>query len=295
MFRPALCVVLVGVLVCAAGSPASASPTRPAGGTITAQAAEQAEKAAAAVQWPKEVMVPMPKDPVERRATIRELRRKHGRVVRTVGSRLRSRPGLDFERTSVKNVLEYLAEIGNFSIIFDNALEEQGIDLETRTVTLKVSGITYEKAIELVLPQGVSYRIGPGYVLITTMEKSWVPLITKSYSIRLHLARIPDFKDAPRFDVGDVTSAAAQAASGGGGGLDIFGGGLDATDQEEAVTPEQIIDLVKRFVKHETDRRIAPWADMGGPATVEYLNGRLIVNQTDAGHRAVWRLLTMLE
>jgi hypothetical protein len=296
MFRPTVSVVLVALLVAAAGSPASATPARPSGDATAAKPADGAEKAEAAVTWPKEVMVEMPKDPVQRRAKIRQLRREHGRVVRTVASRLRSRPGLDFERTSVKNVLEYLAEIGNFSVIFDTALEEQGIDLEATTVTLKVSGITYEKAIELILPQGVGYRIGPGYVLITTMEKSWLPLITKSYSVRLHLARIPDFDDAPRFDVGDVTTAAAQAASGGGGGFDIFGQGGPDTDQEKQVaTPEELIDIIKRLVSNDNDRRIAPWADMGGPASIEYLNGRLVVNQTDHGHRAVWRILTMLE
>jgi hypothetical protein len=278
--------------VCAAGSPASANPARPAGGT-TGKAVEGAEKS---VQWPKEVMVEMPTDPAERRAKIRQLQRDHGRVVRTVASRLRSRPGLDFERTSVRNVLEYLAEIGNFSVVFDKELEEQGIDLETRTVTLKVSGITYEKAIELILPQGVGYRIGPGYVLVTTMEKSWLPLITKSYSVRLHLARIPDFDDAPRFNIGDVTQATAQAASGGGGGgfnlFDDIGG---TPEEKQVATPEELMDIIKRLVSNDNDRRIAPWADMGGPASIEYLNGRLVVNQTDHGHRAVWRILTMLE
>jgi len=291
MFRPTLSVVLAVILVGAAGSLASANPTRPAGGTTTLKATP------GSVQWPEEVMVKMPKDPAARQRKIRELLRERSRVLRTVASRMRTRPGLDFQQTSVKNVLEYLAEIGNFSVIFDKALEEEGIDLETRTVTLKVSGITYEKAIELILPQGVGYRVGPGYVLITTIEKSWLPLRTASYSIQLHLARIPNFTDAPRFDVGDVTQAAAQAASGGGGAFgDLFGqGGLDTSEEEGLATPEQIIDLVKRFVTNENDRRVAPWDDAGGPATVQYMSGRLIVNQTDAGHRAVWRLLTMLE
>jgi hypothetical protein len=296
MFRPTVSVVLVALLVAIAGPPAGATPARPSDDPTTAKSADGADKAEAAVTWPKEVMVEMPKDPVQRRAKIRELRREHGRVVRTVASRLRSRPGLDFERTSVKNVLEYLAEIGNFSVIFDTALEEQGIDLEAQTVTLKVSGITYEKAIELILPQGVGYRIGPGYVLVTTMEKSWLPLITKSYSVRLHLARIPDFDDAPRFNIGDVTQATAQAASGGGGGgfnlFDDIGG---TPEEKQVATPEELMDIIKRLVSNDNDRRIAPWADMGGPASIEYLNGRLVVNQTDHGHRAVWRILTMLE
>ena len=290
MRRLAMGITAAAVLAAAWAASAGAKPV-----ATDAKAVASAETA---VRWPKEVMVEMPKDPAERAAKVRSLRLQYGRTVRTVSSRPRSRPGLDFQQTSVKNVLEYLAEIGNFSIIFDKDLETQGIDLETRTVTLKVSGITYEKAIELVLPRECGYRIGPGYVLITTMEKAWLPLKTVSYSVRLHMAAIPDFGGhAPRFEVSDVIGSAAQGAGGGGGAFgDLFGaGGGVLDDQEEQVTPERLIDILKRFVRHDTDRRIAPWADEGGPATIEYLNGQLIVGQTEHGHRAVWRILTMLE
>jgi len=289
MFRPPLFAVLAVILAGAVGSPTGATPSRPADGTAALKASESS------VQWPEEVMVSMPKDPVERRRKMRQLRREYGRVLRTVASRMRTRPELDFEQTSVKNVLEYLAEVGRFSLVFDDALKEQGIDLETRTVSLKARGITYEKAIELILPKGAGYRVGPGYVLITTLEKSWLPLRTASYSIRLHLAEVPDFTDAPRFEASDVIQSATQAAEGGGGGGGDFFNQAGRDEDKGRATPERIIDLVKRFVKNETDRRIAPWADAGGPATIEYLNGRLIVNQTMAGHRAVRRLLRMLE
>jgi len=294
MSRPTVSALVALVSVFVLASAALAVPAAPSPGASKTAAPEAA--APKTVAWPKEVMVQLPTDPAERRKKVAELRRAYARTVRTVASVPRSRPGLDFQRTSVKNVLLYLAEIGNFSVIFDRELEEQGIDLESRTVTLKVSGITYEKAIELVLPRECGYRVGPGYVLITTMEKAWLPLKTASYSIRLHLAKIPNFTDAPRFEVGDVTQAAAQAAGGGGGAFgDLFGAGGGMTEEEDRVTPEQIIDLVKRFVRHDNDRRIAPWDDEGGPASIQYLDGRLIVNQTDAGHRAVRRLLTMLE
>ncbi len=292
MSRHAVSVVLGVLVILATAALAGATPTGAAGSPTPSSSAQ-------AVRWPKEVMVEMPKDPAEKQRVIRDLRRQYGRTVRTVASRLRSRPGLDFERTTVKDVLEYLAEVGRFAIVFDGDLETAGIDLSARTVTLKVSGITYEKAIELVLPRECGYRVGPGYVLITTLEKSWLPLRTVSYSIRLHLAEIPNFgEDAPRFEVGDVTQAAAQAATGGGGAFgDLFGAGAggDLAGEEGRATPDRIIDLVKRFVTHENDRRIAPWADMGGPASIEYLDGRLIVNQTLAGHQAVRRLLMMIE
>ena len=220
--------------------------------------------------------------------------RELGRTRRTMTSAMRSRPGIDFQHTSVKNVLVYLGEVGKFGMVFDKALEEAGIDLEARTVSIKVSRISYEKAIELVLPRECGYRVGPGYVLITTLEKSWLPLKTATYSIRLTLAEIPDFTDAPRFEVGDVTQAAAAAAGGGGFG-DLFGGGAAATTDQSRATPERIIELVQKFVRNENDRRIAPWADEGGPATITYLGGQLIITQTDHGHRAVRRLLSMIE
>ncbi|KPJ74286.1 MAG: hypothetical protein AMS14_05635 [Planctomycetes bacterium DG_20] len=220
--------------------------------------------------------------------------KEFARTRRTLTSTMRSRPGIDFERTSVKNVLMYLGEVGNFGIVFDKALEEAGIDLEARTVSIRVSRVSYEKAIELVLPRECGYRVGPGYVLITTLEKSWLPLRTATYSIRLALAQVPDFTDAPRFEVGDVLQSATSAAGGGGFG-ELFGGGATTTTDQDQATPDRIIELIQKFVRNENDRHIAPWADEGGPATITYLGGQLIITQTDHGHQAVRKLLSMIE
>lgn len=222
------------------------------------------------------------------------LARETARVNRTLGARMTRRPSIDFERTSVKEVLTYLAEVGKFSVVFDEALEQAGIDLSTRTVSLRISGVTYEKVLELVLPRECGYRVEAGYVLITTLEKSYMPLRTRTYSIRLTLAQVPDFTDAPRFNIGDVTQAAASAAGGGGFG-ELFGGSTTTTNEAEQVTPDRVIELVKKFVTNQNDRRIAPWDDEGGPATINYLGGQLIVSQTDHGHQAVAKLLAMIE
>jgi len=214
------------------------------------------------------------------------------RTRRTVTSTMRSKPGIDFERTGIKNILMYLGEVGKFGIVFDKALEEAGIDLEARTASIKISRVSYEKVIELILPRECGYRVGPGYVLITTLEKSWMPLKTATYSIRLALAQVPNFTDAPRFEIPDVIQSAASL----GGGGDLFGniGAIEPDDGSQA-TPERIIEMIQKFVRHENDRRIAPWADEGGPATITYLGGNLIVTQTDHGHEAIRKLLAMIE
>ena len=223
-----------------------------------------------------------------------EAAKKVQELARTRRTLASPRPSFEFENASVKDVLTYMGEVGKFSIVYDNALQEAGIDLSTRTVTIRLSRMTYEAALNLILPKEVGYRIEAGYVLVTTLEKSWLPLKTSIYSVQLAMAEIPDFTGAPRFEVASVLAAASQAAQGGGGGAGIFTTPAQPQDTGRA-TPERIIELIKKFVKNQSDRRIAPWDDEGGPATIQYMGGRLIISQTEHGHRAVAKILAMIE
>jgi len=217
------------------------------------------------------------KDRLEAARRAREL----ARVRRT----LRAKPKpLEFEAMPVADVLKALGEAGRFAIVFDEELEEQGIDLSDRRVTLRAADMTYEDAIYLILPPECGYSARPGYILITTLEKSWLPLRTVVYGVREALAEVPNFK-GPRIEFGDLSS---RSAAGGGGGL------FEETaeeDEESRVTPERLIKMVKRHARRENDRRIAPWDDEGGPASISYLDGKLIISQTYHGHRAVAKLL----
>ena len=231
-------------------------------------------------------------DPEAARKAREEAARQQQNSARTRRTVTSGRARISFENAAVKDVLDYLASVGHFSIVYDQALADAGIDLSTRTVTIRTTGMTYEGALNLILPSECGYRIGPGYVLVTTMEKSYLPLQTRIYSIQLAMAEIPNFTDAPRFEVANVTQAAAQAAGGGGGGFgDLFGSTKTQTEDTGRATPEKIVDMIKRFVKNSSDRRIAPWDDEGGTATIQFARGRLIVTQTEHGHRAVANLL----
>ena len=223
-----------------------------------------------------------------------EAARKAQELARTRRTLSSPRPSFEFENMAIKDVLTYMGDVGKFSIVYDNALQEAGIDLSTRTVSIRLSRMTYEAALNLILPKEVGYRIEAGYVLITTLEKSWLPLKTSIYSVQLAMAEIPDFTGAPRFEVANVLAAASQAAQGGGGGAGIFTTPAQPQDTGRA-TPERIIELIKKFVKNQSDRRIAPWDDEGGPATIQYMGGRLIISQTEHGHRAVAKILAMIE
>ena len=194
---------------------------------------------------------------------------------------------LEFDATPLAQALQMLGQAGDLSIVFDReALDAAGLDLETRPVTARLAGMTFEEALMLLLPRECGYQVGAGYIVVTTLEKSWLPLRTVVFSVRELLAEVPNFA-GPRFEVKDVTS------QGPGGGL--FDAPPDEPEDTGQATSERLLDLVKRHVRSASDRRIAPWSDEGGPATIEYLDGKLIVSQTYEGVRAVARLLAAIQ
>jgi len=195
----------------------------------------------------------------------------------------------EFSATPLSQVLQMLAEAGGFAVVFDKALEEAGIDLSTHPVTMRLAGMRYEDAIYLLLPHECGYRVEAGYVLVTTLEKSWLPLKTVVYSVRDAVTVVPNFV-GPRFEIGGITSQ-----SQGGGGTNIFGNQPEEPEDATRATPERIVDMVKRHVRNANDRRIATWDDEGGPATIQYLDGKLIVSQTYEGQRAVARLMMAIQ
>ncbi len=211
--------------------------------------------------------------------------------------RLDERIDLDFEKTSLDNVLNYISEVQQgLNIVIDPDISTAGIELSTRLVDLKVKQVSVDSVLGLILGADLGYRVEPGYILVTTREKLQQNLPVVTYPVQDLVAQIPDFgEDAPRFEVGDVTQAAAQAATGGGGAFgDLFGAGAGAGMEEGPAGPDELRDLIQRTVNNQSDPNVAAWADEGGPAAIEYMNGLLIVTQTRLGHTKVADLLEQL-
>jgi len=211
--------------------------------------------------------------------------------------RLEERIDLDFEKTSLDNVLNYISEVQRgLNIVIDPDIATAGIDLSTRVVDLKVKQVSVESVLHLILGTDLGSRVEPGYILITTREKLQQNLPVVTYPVQDLVAQIPDFGgEAPRFEVGDVTQAAAQAAGGGGGAFgDLFGAGGAVGAEEGPAGPQELRDLIQRTVNNQSDPSVAAWADEGGPAAIEYMNGLLIVTQTRTGHEKVADLLEQL-
>ncbi|MCX5676147.1 MAG: hypothetical protein NTX87_14160 [Planctomycetota bacterium] len=201
---------------------------------------------------------------------------------------------LDFEKTSLDNVLKYISEVQRgLNIVIDPDITAAGVDLTTRVVDLKVKRVSIESVLGLILGADLGYKVEAGYLLITTKDKLHQNLPVVTYRVKDSVAQIPQFDDqAPRFEVATVLQQAAQASGGGAGGL--FGGGAAAAPADQPVGSQELTAIIQRTVSNQSDPAVAAWSDEGGPAAIEYMNGLLIITQTRRGHEKVADLLDQL-
>ena len=208
--------------------------------------------------------------------------------------RLSEEIDLDFEKTSLDNVLKYISEVQKgLNIVIDPDIAAGGIDLSTRVVDLKVKRVSIESVLSLILGADLGYKVESGYILVTTKEKLQQNLPVVTYPVQDLTATIEDHTDAPRFEVSTVTQAATAAAGGGGGAGQLFGTTVKEVSNPTA-GPTELMDIIKRTVNNTSNPAIAPWSDEGGPAAIEFMNGLLIVTQTRVGHEKVADLLEQL-
>jgi len=234
---------------------------------------------------------------VFRRKLMQKLVSEETPAVEQTRARLAEKIDLDFEHTSLDNVLKYISEVKrDLNIVPDPDLATAMIDLTTRVVDLKVKGVSVEKVLDLILGADLGYKVEAGYILVTTRAKLKQNLPIVTYPVQDLVASIPDFSGmAPRFDIGAVTGAAGGVGGGGGGGVsELFGTGGAATAETEQIGPDQLKDIIKRSVNNMADPKVEAWTDEGGPAAIEYMNGMLIVTQTPEGHERVLFLLEKL-
>ena len=238
------------------------------------------------------------KELTERRRAFMKAVSAEPKAVAETRRRLSEEIDLDFEKTSLDNVLKYIGEVQRgLNIVIDPDVAA-ATDLSTVVVDLKVKRVSIESVLNLILGANLGYKVEQGYILITTKEKMQQNLPMVTYPVQDLIAQIPDFSGkAPRFDISQVTAGAATAAGGAAGG---GAGGLFGVAPAAAAAPEptmgsaELIDIIKRTVSATSDPRVAAWADEGGPASIDFMNGMLIITQSRRGHERISELLDQL-
>jgi len=201
-----------------------------------------------------------------------------------------------FQDTPFSSVLGFLATVTQLNMDIDwQSLEQVGIDPEAG-VTLQLTNVPVKTVLERVLekvspdPQnGAAYMINDGVLTIASREVINKNTTLYIYDIRDLLIEVPDYANAPDFDLQTVLQGAGQG--GGGGGQSPF------QENEEEEPPRRtleerttdIIDIITTNVDSQG------WQENGGDVGfIQQLAGSLIITNTPANHREIHGLLSKL-
>ncbi len=211
---------------------------------------------------------------------------------RLTREKLRSPIPVDFQGNQLENVIVYLRDVTGVSIFVQwNSLANAGIP-RTTPITMQLTNVAAEKVLRLILDEAgaegieLGYTIDDGVIIIATKEDLATKTVIKTYDIRDLVLRPPNFRDAPEFDLSQVTADTSQGSS-----SSIF----EENDQDEdEVAPQseriiEIMDLIRESVDPEN------WRQTGGlTSSMNELNGMLIVTTTSENHQAIAGLLRQI-
>ena len=225
-------------------------------------------------------------------------------VNRRVALRLREPVPINFDANRLVNVIDYLRNTTGVNFFVNwPVLEAAGIEKDL-PITLQLTQIPAEQALRLVLQQAsavnefepVQFSIIEGIVTISTERDLTKTTDTRVYDIRDLLVQVPNFSNAPEFDLNEslsnTNSGGSNSGGGGGQGSSLFGDdeGEDLDEPTRSEMIEQIVTLIQ-----DTVGKPEEWAALGGDvSSVRELNGNLIIKSTPQNHRAVIALLGQL-
>lgn len=204
---------------------------------------------------------------------------------------------VDFSDNNLEDVLTFIANVGNVEMDVDwQSLEDIGVARET-TVSLRLTNVpletvlnrVLEKSSEPTLPAG--WAVTDGVLTVASDEVLRRNTVLEIYDIRDLLIEIPDYDNAPEFDLNTVFQIGGQQGGGGGGGgqspFQDRGTEIERRDRQEMV--DELRDLIQENVDRDG------WVDFGGDTgTITELNGNLIIVNTPKNHRAITGLLSKL-
>jgi type II secretory pathway component GspD/PulD (secretin) len=205
----------------------------------------------------------------------------------------------NFNDNPLEAVVTYIESVANVNVDVDwPQLETKGIE-RTTPVTLKLTNVSIETVLDRVMEKvssdpsnGGAWAIQNGVLTISSREQINKNRVLAIYDIRDLLIEVPDYANAPEFDLQTVLQ---NQGGGGGGGQSPFrdnqqnqpGGGLQQRTLQERT--QDIIDIIQTNVDN------TGWVANGGEVgAIQELQGSLIITNTPANHRAVQGLLRKL-
>lgn len=207
-----------------------------------------------------------------------------------------SKMPVEFSDNAFEDVVGFIGSTTGIDIDVDwESLADIGVDPDT-PVTLKLKSVQIDVLLDRVLAKvsdptlPAGWAIQDGILTIASDEVLRLNTVLETYDIRDLIFVVPDFDNAPEFDLQSAIQQGRQGG-GGGGGQSPFSGGnqdpQDVTSREDRVTA--IIELIQSNVDPDG------WTALGGDtSSVTELNGNFIITTTPKNHRAIIGLLNKL-
>lgn len=203
-------------------------------------------------------------------------------------------PEMKFTGVTFGDAIDFVRDVAGVNIHVNwKALEQENVTADT-PVNIRLRSVTVRKMMNLLLSEAsggdaLTYYVDQGVVEITTRALADKKVYTRVYPVDDLVMDIPEFGDAPNFNLQSITQQGSQSGGGGSSGSGIFGssGDTSSRDRERATTPtreergEQLVELIMETVRPEV------WAANGGTATIRFFRGNLIVTAPRSVHDAI--------
>lgn len=226
-------------------------------------------------------------------------------------------PEVKFQGSPLKDCFDFLRDVSGANIHVNwRALEAAGVTGDTQ-VNVRLREVPLRKVLNVMLAESgaggiLTYYTSEGVIEITTTELADKEMITRVYPIDDLIMEIPDFDNAPDFNLTSQSGSGGGGrggggrgggggggrggrggggggyggGGGGGGGGGLFGGGGGGGAAKEKTTTkteraEALVKLVQETIRPEI------WREAGGTASIRYYNGHLVVTAPRSVHEAL--------
>ncbi|HEX4792751.1 MAG TPA: hypothetical protein VH370_03110 [Humisphaera sp.] len=220
-------------------------------------------------------------------------------------------PEVKLSGVALADALDFLRDVSGVNLTINwKALEQAGIAKDT-PINVRLHAISLRKALDLILAEAsgsepLTYDLDEGVVEITTKALADARMYTKVYPIDDLIMDIPDFTDAPSFDLSSLSNQTQQqggAGGGVGGGVGggaggggssggqqgIFGGSSGSGGNQNREAPgrskqeraNDLVELIRAVIQPDV------WQENGGKATIRFYSGSLIITAPRAVHEAI--------
>jgi general secretion pathway protein D len=214
-------------------------------------------------------------------------------------------PDIKFDAVGFADAIDFLRDLTSANIFVNwRALEAAGVD-KNAPITARLRDVPFAKVLRTILDDvsggttKLGYTIDEGVITISTEEDLAKNTSTRVYDIRDLIIDVPDFTDAPKFDLTQQNNSSGTQIGGNGGGgnngggQSLFGGGGGNGGETKGPTRQELVEAIIKLIQDTVASDT--WKDNGGNVgSIRELGGQLIVTQTPENQRALVKLLDQL-